>query len=197
MQTGSSGTHIGWKSGQTTYVYMYLYGTNGGSVGGVAMDSAAERLCVIEPVLAHWANVKINYWHHYTIDAVQSFTFLTRSTVLKIVKNILCYFIKTSLLLCSMDGMWPKLVLTTHESCLWALAFHIIHFAHCTRVHRYRSFSERENVVTYKVRKEIEDVFRKYLFLCMAYCAILVWICVKKVSRSMVLYRNLNFSLLV
>jgi hypothetical protein len=31
MQTGSSGTLIGWKSGQATYVPLYM-GPNGGSV---------------------------------------------------------------------------------------------------------------------------------------------------------------------
>ncbi len=33
-----------------------------------------------EPVLAHWAKqmYEINYWHQYTIDAVQSFSFLRR-----------------------------------------------------------------------------------------------------------------------
>jgi hypothetical protein len=77
--------------------------------------SAAERLCVKEPVLAHWAKQKyeINYWHQYSIDAVQSYTFLRRPT--ENWKNILCNIVKTSLLLRSMDGIWPKLVLTTHE----------------------------------------------------------------------------------
>ncbi len=44
---------------------------------------------------------------------------------LKIVKIFQITVMKTSLLLCSMDWMWPKLALTTHdgkeESCRWAL----------------------------------------------------------------------------
>ncbi len=82
---------------------------------------ATERLCVKEPVLAHWAKqmYKINYWNQYTIDAVQSFTFFRRTRE----KVFLITVIKTSLLICTMEGMWPKLALTTHEreSCLWAL----------------------------------------------------------------------------
>ncbi len=58
---------------------------------------------------------KINYWHQFTIDAVQSFTFI-RSTI-ENCKNILNYYYKnvsfTSLN--AIYGMWPTLVLTTHE----------------------------------------------------------------------------------
>ncbi len=61
---------------------------------------------------------KINYWIDTNIQltpyTVQSLTFLRRT-----IENVVNFFleisvIKTSLLLCSMDGMWPKLVLTTH-----------------------------------------------------------------------------------
>ncbi len=49
---------------------------------------------------------KVNYWHQYKTDGPK--LYISR-------KEKLNYFSKTSLLLCSMDGMWPKLVLTTHE----------------------------------------------------------------------------------
>jgi hypothetical protein len=58
---------------------------------------------------------KINFfWHQYTIDAVHSFTFLRRT--IENCKIFKITVVKTSLLPCSMYGMWPKLiVLTTHE----------------------------------------------------------------------------------
>ncbi len=45
MQTGSSGTLIGLKSGQTTYTVSLSVGPNGGIV---AMDSVKYVLCVSE-----------------------------------------------------------------------------------------------------------------------------------------------------
>ncbi len=49
MQTGSSETLIGWKSGQTIYVPVYM-GPNGGSVAMDSVDSDVP-ICLSASVL--------------------------------------------------------------------------------------------------------------------------------------------------
>jgi hypothetical protein len=64
---------------------------------------------------------KINYWHQYTIDAVQSFTFLTKT--IENFKNILCLLCLYvfNIFFALLDG-WTvtKKVLT--------MAFHIVQY---------------------------------------------------------------------
>ncbi len=49
MQTGSSGTLIGWKSGQTTYVPLSLRDRMEGAC--VAMDSGADDAAILLPYI--------------------------------------------------------------------------------------------------------------------------------------------------
>ncbi len=72
------------------------------------------------------ANVKINYWHQYTIEAVQSFTFLRRTT--ENCKNILNYCFKNvsfallnewNVTKTSFDYAWSEME-ESCDSCLWA-----------------------------------------------------------------------------
>ncbi len=81
--------------------------------GGILSLGSGKRTSSC-PVQKHWAQqmYKINYWHQYILYNWR-FTklYISQKDHRKLEKNVR----KTCLLLCSMDGMWPKIVLTTHE----------------------------------------------------------------------------------